>query len=84
MQKENSKIAAKQQMKLFITTDTLSHSQKYFLALVMKVKRTPPQHIAPQPPPIRRVHELHPNPHTHPKKACTQIHSAVNKEQSMQ
>lgn len=63
-------------MKLFITTDTLSHSQKYFLALVTKVKLTPPQPTAPQPPPVKWVHELHPNPPTHkPKKACTQIHS---------
>ena len=56
-------------MKLFITPDTLSHSQKYFLALVMKVKLAPPQPTAPQLPPVKWVHELHSNhPPTHTLK----------------
>lgn len=47
-------------MTLFITSDTSSHSQKYFLALVMKFKFSSPQPTAPLLPPIKWVHKLHP------------------------
>lgn len=55
-------------MTLFITSDTLFHSQKYFLALVVKVKFTPPQPTGPQPPPVKWVRELHSLTHTHSPK----------------
>lgn len=53
--------------------DTLFHSQKYFLALFMKVKLTPPQPTAPQAPPVKQIHESTPA-HTHLKNAYRQIH----------
>lgn len=57
-------------MTSFITSGTSSHSQKYFLALVMKVKFSSPQPTAPPLPPIKWVHELHPWSPQHPQNAC--------------